>query len=135
MCNVCFNHVRERKSCNSLTHRSCIDLGHGVLSVNCVVFHHVLRATVEFMGVLIFLSWYGWRRSCFFSAGSRVEIDGAVDQVALEVVLRAFWFIVHAVFCDSTDHESGIMLESFRTVQSDHGEGTCPRISGVVVCF
>ena len=31
----------------------------------------------------------------FLFRGSRVEIDGAVDQVALEVVLRAFWFIVH----------------------------------------
>ena len=32
--------------------------------------------------------------SVFLVRGSRVEIDGAVDQVALEVVLRALWFIV-----------------------------------------
>ena len=29
--------VGERQSCKSLTHRSCTDLGHDVLSVGCVV--------------------------------------------------------------------------------------------------
>ena len=36
------------------------------------------------------------RCSMFLHRVSREEIDGAVDQVALEVMLRAFWFIVDA---------------------------------------
>ena len=38
----------------------------------------------------------GVRCSVFLHRVSRVEIDGAVDQVALEVMLRALWFIVDA---------------------------------------
>ena len=38
----------------------------------------------------------GVRCSMSLISVSRVEIDGAVDQVALEVVLCAVWFIVDA---------------------------------------
>ena len=47
-----------------------------------------------------FVSWVGMfggvRCSMFPLRVSCVEIDGGVDQVALEVVLRAVWFIVDA---------------------------------------
>ena len=38
----------------------------------------------------------GVRCSVFLLRVSRVEIDGSVDQVALEDVLCAVWFIVDA---------------------------------------
>ena len=47
------------------------------------------------------MSWVGLfgdvRRSMFLLRVSCVEIDGGVDQVALEVVLCAVWFIVDAM--------------------------------------
>ena len=52
-CAMCVftDQVGERKSCNSLTHRACTDLGHDVLRVNHVVCQHFLVATVDFLEV------------------------------------------------------------------------------------
>ena len=55
--------VGVRKSCNSLTHRSCTDLGHDVLSVSCVVLRtrswgdRVVIGSSEGLPANVFHSW------------------------------------------------------------------------------
>ena len=105
------------------------------------VFHSWSLSSIHFLCRFFFfkmhiceLNWYvldSWSLSCL-SLPIFFFFEGDLEAIGVPCFFSAFHV---RKFTVTTDHESGIMLESFRTVQCDHGEGTCSMISGVVVCF